>query len=168
MTGRAPTQEQAYEAAREAVHGDSLREPAPVFRRVAELELQARIYGGEFGVSWRGEEGESIEMIHFGTWNRESGPDFCGVRAVLNGVAVSGDMEIDGDARDWEAHGHAGNEAFDQVILHVFFRKGPRRFFTRTSQNRSVVQICLGQRRVARPAPAGSAVGRWTKRGRGS
>jgi len=138
----------AYESALAALHGTSVKEAGP--ERIGELELQAKIFGGEFGLNWKGEDGESIGIVHFGTWNREPGPDFCGARAVIDGREVCGDIEIDGDARDWEAHGHSGNEAYDHVILHVFFRKGARRFFTRTSGNKMVPQVCLGGSRTPR------------------
>jgi len=144
--------EQAYAAARVAGREGVLQESSPP-GRVSELELQSRIYSGEFGVNWQGEDGESIAIRHFGTWNREPGPDFCGAQALINGVEVSGDIEIDGDVRDWEAHGHSGNGAFNQVILQVFFRQGRRRFFTRTRENKAIPQVCLGGSRTARPVP---------------
>ncbi len=150
MIPPAETFARAYEAALQALHGTSVQETGP--GRIGELELQAKIFSGEFGLNWRGEDGESIEILHFGTWNREPGPDFCGARAVINGREVGGDIEIDGEARDWEAHGHSGNEAYDHVILHVIFRKGARRFFTRTSRNEMVPQICLGEPRALRAA----------------
>ncbi len=111
--------------------------------RASEIELQARFRRGEFGVDWLGEDGESIRMIHPGRWNREAGPDFCDARIEIAGRAIRGDIEIDFSARDWEAHGHSGNPAFNDVALHVFFRRGARRVFTRTSENRSVPQVCL-------------------------
>jgi hypothetical protein len=111
--------------------------------RLPELEMQARIFAGEFGVSWRGVDGEEVEIVHFGIWNREPGPDFCGAQVSINGVRLTGDIEIDQDARDWENHGHSRNAAYENVILHLFVRCGQRRFFTRTAENRAVTQVCL-------------------------
>ena len=112
--------------------------------RVPELELQARIYGGEFGGIWRGEDGEQIEIVHFGAWNREPGPDFRKARLRIDGVEVEGDIEVDSEARDWERHGHEANPAFGEVALHVFYRRRGQRFFTRTHENRVVPQVVLG------------------------
>lgn len=134
--------DEAYAAARQGVRGAGVREEEGR-RRMSELELQARIAGGQFGVRWRGEDGETIEVVHFGAWNREPGPDFSGARILINGEVFEGDLEIDGEARDWESHGHAGNPAYKDVILHVFFRRGSRRLFTRTFENRVVPQVCL-------------------------
>ncbi len=159
MTPRTATLEEVYENVRQGFRGSLLEESPRCSDHVGELELQAKIYGGEFGVNWRGEDGESIEILHFGTWNREPGPDFCEARAVINGETVCGDIEIDGEVKDWDAHGHSSNEAYDQVILHVFFRKGARRFFTRTTRNKIVPQVCLGEPRTPRAAPASAIRG---------
>jgi hypothetical protein len=110
---------------------------------LSELEMQARIFAGEFGVSWQGENGEKVEVVHFGIWNREPGPDFCHALVLIDGEKFAGDIEIDPDAKDWEAHGHSQNPAYENVILHLFFRRGQRRFFTRTVQNKAVTQVCL-------------------------
>ncbi len=145
----------AYEGLLARRSGARLAEgPAP---RISELELQARIYGGEFGICWPGNDGESVEIVHFGLWNREPGPDFCGAVVRIDGVERSGDIEVDPDVRDWDRHGHSRNPAFENVVLHVFLRAGPARFFTRTAGNRAVTQVLLpgprtpGARREAGP-----------------
>lgn len=119
-----------------------------------ELEMQAGFYRGDFGDAWRGTEGETIEVLHPGRWNREPGPDFCDARLRINGAEVSGDVEIDMQARDWEAHGHSVNPAYANVKLHVFFHAGAKRFFTRNHENLVVPQVLL-QSRSARKKSAG-------------
>ena len=42
----------------------------------SELELQARWFAGDFGKHFVSTAGDKIEIIQFGTWNREAGPDF--------------------------------------------------------------------------------------------
>jgi hypothetical protein len=111
--------------------------------RLSELEMQARVFAGEFGVSWQSENGEKVEVVHFGIWNREPGPDFCRALVLIDGEKFAGDIEIDQDARDWETHGHSQNPAYENVVLHLFIRRGQRRFFTRTAQNKAVTQVCL-------------------------
>ena len=85
--------------------------------RLSELEMQARVFAGEFGVSWQGESGEKVEVVHFGIWNREPGPDFCRALVLIDGEKFAGDIEIDQDARDWETHGHSQNPAYENVVL---------------------------------------------------
>ena len=45
-------------------------------RNFTELELQARWFAGDFGRSFTGTAGQEIEIVQFGIWNREAGPDF--------------------------------------------------------------------------------------------
>src|SRR5262249_39609916 len=107
-----------------------------------ELELQARWFAGEFGKSFVSTTGDKIDIVQFGTWNREAGPDFCDAAIRVNGTEpICGSVEIDLVDRNWELHGHASNPAFDQTVLHVFVDKSDREFFTRTRSNQNVPQI---------------------------
>jgi hypothetical protein len=107
-----------------------------------ELELQARWFAGEFGKSFVSTTGEKVEIVQFGTWNRESGPDFREVVVrVGDAESVRGSIEIDLLDRSWESHGHAANPAFEDTVLHVFVDKSEREFFTRTASNRNVTQV---------------------------
>jgi len=111
-------------------------------RNFSELELQARWFAGDFGRSFIGTAGEEIEIVQFGTWNRESGPDFSDAAIRVNRDAVRrGSIEFDLAARNWETHGHATNPAFEQTILHVVVAIGAREFFTRTVGHRHVPQV---------------------------
>jgi uncharacterized protein YmfQ (DUF2313 family) len=57
------------------------------------------------------------------------------------------------DARDWERHGHATNQEFENVVLHVFFQSGGVTAFSRTPSNRSVPQIQLDLRTIDSAPP---------------
>jgi hypothetical protein len=114
----------------------------PPRRIPTELELQARWFAGEFGTSFVATSGEKIEIAQLGTWNREAGPDFRDAAIRIGGAEpIRGCIEIDLMDRSWEAHGHAINPAFEQTVLHIFFDKSEREFFTRTKSNRYVPQI---------------------------
>ena len=90
-------------------------------RDFTELELQARWFAGDFGRSFTGTAGEEIEIVQFGTWNREAGPDFSDAAIRVNGGEFrGGSIEFDLTDQNWEAHGHATNPAFDGTVLHVF------------------------------------------------
>ena len=114
----------------------------PVQRSPSELEIQARWFAGEFGVSFVSTAGHKVEIVQPGTWNREAGPDFRDAAVRINGGnPILGCIEIDLTDRSWESHGHATNPAFEKTILHVFVNQSARAFFTRTTSNRNVPQI---------------------------
>jgi hypothetical protein len=107
-----------------------------------ELELQARWFAGEFGKNFISATGDKIDIVQFGTWNREAGPDFCDAAVRVNGSEpLRGCIEIDLVDRNWDLHGHAINPAFEETVLHVFVDKSDREFFTRTKSNRNVPQV---------------------------
>jgi len=110
----------------------------------SELELQARWFAGDFGKQFVSTAGEKIDVIQFGTWNREAGPDFRDGAIQINGSdPIRGCIELDVSDRSWETHGHATNPAFEETVLHIFVEKSDRDFFTRTKSNRNVPQVCI-------------------------
>ena len=73
----------------------------------------------------RATDGQSIRVLHPGFWNHEAGPDFHqAIVQIGTNAPITGDVEVDPVASDWRAHGHAGNPAFGNVILHVIWN-GP-------------------------------------------
>jgi hypothetical protein len=110
----------------------------------SELEIQARWFAGDFGRNLTTTSGEQIEIVQFGFWNREAGPDFQdAVVRLANGEITRGAIEIDLLDRNWENHGHATNAAFDNTVLHLFVERSSAEFFTRTSSHRLVPQVQL-------------------------
>ncbi|MGB9473633.1 MAG: DUF2851 family protein [Candidatus Udaeobacter sp.] len=123
---------------------DRVRERALfVSQRIpSELELQARWFAGDFGKHFISTAGDKIDVVQFGTWNREAGPDFRDAAIRINGGnPIRGCIEIDLLDRSWETHGHATNPGFDETVLHVFVERSDREFFTRTNSNRNVPQV---------------------------
>lgn len=123
------------------------REGAAASGTVAEIEVQARWFAGEYGTEFRTVAGQALKIVQFGVWNREAGPDFTEAAISLDGGApLRGSIEIDRDPRDWERHGHAANPAYENVVLHVFCERAPAgeaAFFTRTPGHRNVPQLHL-------------------------
>ena len=119
--------------------------------RQSEIEIQARLFAGEYGTRWPTTDGREAEIVHFGEWNREAGPDFKGAKIRLDSSSEQvGDLEVDMDARDWERHGHATNPAFSGVRLQLFVHSSGPAAFARTSDHRAVAQAMLT---VGNPAP---------------
>src|SRR5438045_9722434 len=105
-----------------------------------ELELQARWFAGDFGKHFRSVDGRNIEIVQFGTWNREAGPDFQDAAIRIDGAETkTGSIEFDLADRNWETHAHATNPAFEDTILHIFVNRSERTVFTRTKSHRNVL-----------------------------
>lgn len=116
----------------------------PEKRALSELELQSHWFAGDFGRDFVTTDGRAVRIVQFGVWNREAGPDFAEVAVSFDGgEAIKGDLEMDPQERDWEAHGHSENPAYNRVILHVFFGESGVDFFTRTSSHECVPQVKL-------------------------
>ena len=114
----------------------------PALRTPTDLELQARWIAGDFGRRFMSVTGDQIEIVQFGIWNREAGPDFSDAAIRINGSEpLRGTIEFDLADRSWETHGHSMNPAFDDAVLHVFVDQSDRAFFTRTKSNRNVPQV---------------------------
>jgi Protein of unknown function (DUF2851) len=127
-------------------------QPSPVIHEDAEdlpakwteLQWQALWYSGAFGTAFQATNGSTVEIVQFGFWNRESGPDFVHAVIRIDGVETQeGDIELDMHVADWERHGHSQNHSFDRVILHLFLHRAGPDHFTRTADNRNVTQIHL-------------------------
>jgi hypothetical protein len=111
---------------------------------VDELAWQSRWFSGDFGREFTTLAGEPVRVLDFGWWNHGAGPDFRDCVVEIAGTAQRGSIEIDLTPRDWEAHGHAANPAYNDTLLHLFFaREGDAKFYTRTSENREVPQVVL-------------------------
>ena len=68
----------------------------------SELELQARWFAGDFGKHFITTAGDKIDIVQFGTWNREAGPDFSDAAIRINGGdPIRGCIEIDLLDRSW-------------------------------------------------------------------
>ena len=135
--------------------GSVLSEAVPPRER--ELEIQARLFNGDYGTEWTTTDGERFRILHFGEWNREAGPDFQGARVEFEKRGLeTGDIEVDWDARDWENHGHAVNPAFANTRLHFFIQGGNPAAFARSLDHREIPQARLSienPRAVADRAP---------------
>lgn len=71
------------------------------------------------GIPMNIESGEIVRILDPGILNRDSGPDFFNAKVKIGGKTWVGNIEIHMKASDWHRHGHDGDPAYDNVILHV-------------------------------------------------
>ncbi len=65
-------------------------------------------------------DGRRVNILHPGKWNLMGGPDFRQARLRFDdGAEVFGDVELHLRATDWDAHAHARDPAYTNVVLHV-------------------------------------------------
>lgn len=66
-------------------------------------------------------DGKNIEILDFGEWNKNSGPDFLLAKIKIDNIIFAGNIEIHTKASDWFFHNHSGNPEFGNLILHAVY-----------------------------------------------
>jgi hypothetical protein len=64
-------------------------------------------------------QGNRIEVLAPGEYNRDSGPDFFNARLRIGDTIWAGNIEIHIKSSDWFRHGHHNDPVYNNVILHV-------------------------------------------------
>lgn len=64
-------------------------------------------------------ENIALYVVHPGSLNQGSGPDFFEARIKLNNILLVGNIEVHIKASDWVKHQHQFDRAYSNVILHV-------------------------------------------------
>ena len=64
---------------------------------------------------------EHVEILDPGMPNRDAGPDFHLAKVKVGETVWVGHVEIHTEAKQWEAHGHQHDPAYDNVVLHVIW-----------------------------------------------
>ncbi|MBS1624867.1 MAG: DUF2851 family protein [Bacteroidetes bacterium] len=65
--------------------------------------------------------GEAVQIIRPGQYNTDAGADFTNARIRIGETLLAGNVEIHLHQRDWYAHGHDDDAAYNNVILHVVY-----------------------------------------------
>lgn len=70
---------------------------------------------------FRDMEGNELEILDFGKWNFNSGPDFLYGKIKTKNLVLAGNIELHVKSSDWIFHHHSGNPDFENLILHAVF-----------------------------------------------
>jgi len=73
--------------------------------------------------------GEKLHILHPGTRNHESGPDFFNARLKIGATEWAGNVEIHLKSSDWTLHKHHEDKNYDTIILHVVFKDNAPVFY---------------------------------------
>lgn len=65
--------------------------------------------------------GNSIEVLDFGTWNSNAGPDFLLGKIKTQGITLAGNIELHVRSSDWIFHRHTSDPNYDNIIMHAVF-----------------------------------------------
>lgn len=66
-------------------------------------------------------DGKEVEIVDFGHYNGDAGPDFFNARVKIGGTLWAGNVEMHVFSSDWTRHRHHHDKAYDNVILHVIY-----------------------------------------------
>jgi len=119
------------------------------------------------GMRLKTHAGQSIQILHPGTWNTDQGPDFQHAQLFLDQVFWVGSVEIHLRSSDWYLHQHSHDRNYLPVILHVVWQLDHRypdlptlelsRYYSIPQLRESV--LCMGDigslpcHRIQRPVP---------------
>ncbi|AYZ10480.1 DUF2851 family protein [Chryseobacterium arthrosphaerae] len=67
-------------------------------------------------------EGNPVEIIRFGKWNTNAGPDFLDAKIKINGLVIAGNIELHVRSSDWIFHNHSQDPNYRNIIFHVVFQ----------------------------------------------
>lgn len=67
-------------------------------------------------------DGNAIEILDFGKWNTDSGPDFLMTKIKIKNIILAGNIELHVKSSDWIFHQHSEDPAYQNIILHVVFQ----------------------------------------------
>jgi hypothetical protein len=68
-------------------------------------------------------DGTCLRVLSAGKRNQDAGADYTGVRLMSGDNVLCGDAELHVEEKMWRAHGHHRDSTYDNVILHIVWRK---------------------------------------------
>jgi len=72
-------------------------------------------------IDFKDSDGNPLEILDFGKFNKNSGPDFSLAKIKTKNIVLAGNIEIHVKSSDWYFHHHDTQKDYQSVILHVFY-----------------------------------------------
>lgn len=66
-------------------------------------------------------EGHEVEILDFGQWNKNAGPDFLYAKIRYQGLILAGHIELHLKSSDFRKHQHEGDKHYNNLILHAVY-----------------------------------------------
>lgn len=98
-----------------------VQEPQSTYFSLTEQHLQVLWLEQKFFKQLKTVQGEFIEVISPGVWNKEAGPDFLKAHIRIGNRDYRGDVEIHLQENGWYQHHHHQDVRYNQVILHLAY-----------------------------------------------
>lgn len=90
--------------------------------------------------------GEDVSVLNVGEMDLSiSGPDFKNARIRIGNFTYVGDIEIDGDYKDWKHHGHNIDNKYNKVVLHASLLNKFNQPYVYTKDGRKIPTVCLAE-----------------------
>ena len=72
-------------------------------------------------IDFKDSDGNPLEILDFGKFNKNSGPDFSLAKIKTKNIVLAGNVEIHVKSSDWYFHHHDTQKDYQSVILHVVY-----------------------------------------------
>jgi hypothetical protein len=109
-----------------------------------EMEVQRLWFEQAYRTPLKTTDGEEVEVLQPGFWNKAGGPDFSHASLrTASGRVECGAVEVHLSPVEWSRHRHDRDPHYDPVILHVVWQAGPKTFFPTTQAGGVVRQVEL-------------------------
>jgi len=85
--------------------------------------------------------GEKLEIVHPGVYNSNAGADFQNSKIRIGKTLWAGNTEIHVHSKDWFAHRHEQDAAYNNVVLHVVYESGGKIAVRKNGENIPTIEL---------------------------
>ncbi|HND82336.1 MAG TPA: DUF2851 family protein [Chitinophagales bacterium] len=101
-----------------AIIGLSIDKPIMMKEKLLHFIWQNKLFNTKTLIT---AEHNELQILDFGRYNTDGGPDFCNAKIKIDDVVLVGNIELHVYASDWKLHKHVHDKKYNNVILHVVY-----------------------------------------------